>query len=259
MSAWQRAGGCLRAHRHEVRRLAAAEVCLLLMLTGTGALLQSCLRRAQVLGSPGTAPAGAWEVWLAVCMAAALLVLTPMQVQCAWILGEMTGVLDGDDLGFLRSSRSFWLWRKMLAARLLLTLRLLLSLLPALLAWAAAGTVRRLMPAQEEGIFALLTAAHLMLAGAGLLMLPLRVLGIWLALPLSFLKMPHRRTGEIVRNAALLSRRRSGAVLLRRLLCLPLLMLPPAAAVLLPRLAASELLWANRRWVRCCGRAQMRL
>lgn len=259
MNVWRRAGSCLRVHKRSAGILAAAELCLLLMLTGTGYFLQQSLLHGNLLGSLSSAPAGGWELWLGGCLLTAVLVLTPVRVQSAWMLGEMTGVLDENDIGFLQCSGNLWLWRRMLAARLLLTGRLLLSLLPAVTAWTAGGVLMRLMPVWRDGFPALLAAAHLRAAGIGLLALPLRVLGAWLALPFCFLKTPHRSARETVRNAVRLSRHHSGMLLLRRGICLPLLLVPPAAFLLLPRLAASELLWASRRWTRCCGSQQMRL
>ena len=259
MSAWQRAGSCLRANRRGVRILAAAELSLSTMLLLTGWILQRMMQDRHLLGSAGTGRICGWDLWLSGFLLAALLTLTPIRVQSAWILGEMTGVLDDNDTGFLRCSRNTSLWGKMLAARLLIAAGLLLSLLPTAAAWTAAGIIWRLMPLWHDAYPALLAAAHLLLAGAGLLMLPLRVLRAWLALPLCFLKTPHRSAGDIVRNALLLSRHAGGRLLLCRGILLPLMLVPPAAALFLPRLAASELLWANRRWSRCCGGQQMRL
>ena len=259
MNAWRCAGVYLREERRCVRMLSAADILPMVLMTCAGWYLQIMLCRGGFLSSLQDSPAGTWELWLSLYLLTVLLVTTPIQVQSAWLLGEITGVLDADDIGFLRCSSYFWLWRRMFAVRLLLLCRLLMSFLPACVCMAAAGLVLHLIPPEQDALFALMTGAHLLLAAAGLLILPARELGVWLALPMSFLKLPHKTAAEIVRNARRLSRCHSAGILLRRAICFPLLMVPPVAFFLLPHLRAAELIWAERRWQQCGCRSLMRL
>lgn len=248
MSGWKAAGYRLRPYRRQAWIPAAAELMLLSAALVTGACVQQQLAGAGVLAPDRLAGGGSlWELFLPLCLLTSAAALTPLHVQRAWICGEISGVLDADDLGFLQASSSLWLWGRYLAVRLAWVSLTGLSFLPGFAALTLARAVMQTAAAEPDAFPALLTAAHLLLSAAGSLLLPMRLLAAGTALPFCFLKTPHLRVRDILSDAFKCSRKHWFFLSGRRILLFPLLMLPPFSLHLSPRLLTAEMIEASRR------------
>lgn len=189
-----------------------------------------------------------WDIFLPACLTAAAIALTPLRMQSAWTLGGISGILDGNDLGFLACSGTLWLWSKALAVRLLSGLLLILSVLPSLLLYTAAKSIWLMVPEAGDSLLYLLTVLHLGMAAAIAAILPLRAAAAETALPYAFMKQPHVSVFRIIRLAFRLSRRQTAGIVLLRLLTAPFLILPFTAVPVLPVLLTAEQLRCERAW-----------
>lgn len=240
MTGWKRAGRCLEGHAAETAVPVLAELFIAVIMLIAGGFLQHCLTEAGLLCGGGGV--GLTDLWLPGCLLAGMLAQTPLMVTRTRLLAELTGVLTEDDRGFLGCCTDWWLWLRLIRVRLRLAGMLLLSVLPSFLLLTAARTVLLLSVGREEAILPLMTAVHLLLAGIGTVLLPLRVTAAAAAMPLCFLKNPHEPAKAVLREAFAVSRRNAPRLVLRRAVILPAILFPPAAVTLLPRLRAAELL-----------------
>ena len=194
----------------------------------------------------GELPAGKQElIRLPLWMLFAASAATPLQMHRSWIYAETAGILDADDLGFLRCSSNFWLWGRLLVLRLLTVSLLLLSVLPGMVLLTAAKVIWLRTPLAQDALFPLLTAAHVMLSGLAAFLLPVRVYAALLTLPYAFLKLPHLRVREIVGAAFAYSRGHTLRLVCRRLRYLPEMLFPVTAVKILPRICTAELIEAE--------------
>ena len=190
MTGWKRAGRCLEGHAAETAVPVLAELFIAVIMLIAGGFLQHCLTEAGLLCGGGGI--GLTDLWLPGCLLAGMLAQTPLMVTRTRLLAELTGVLTEDDRGFLGCCTDWWLWLRLIRVRLRLAGMLLLSVLPSFLLLTAARTVLLLSVGREEAILPLMTAVHLLLAGIGTVLLPLRVTAAAAAMPLCFLKNPHQ-------------------------------------------------------------------
>lgn len=192
-----------------------------------------------------------WDVFLLCGMLTAVLALTPLRMQSAWVLGGLSGILGRNDLGFLACCGNVWLWSRAIAVRLLAGGLLILSAVPSLLFYAAAKGIWLLIPAEGDSLLPLLTVLHLSIPAASGIFLPLRVLAAETALPYAYLKEPHAPAFRVIAQAFRLTRAQTAGILMMRLLTLPFLLLPFTAVPVLPVLLTAEQLR--------CARAQRHL
>ena len=174
-------------------------------------------------------------------MTAAALVQLPLRIQTDRQIGKLTAALDGCDLGFLRLSSNVWLWLRAVPVQLLAGLLSLLAWIPAFVLLTAAKAVWQTVPPDTESILPLLGVLHLLLLAAAAVFLPMRVYAVSAALPLSFLKYPHRSACFVLRDAFRRTKHRTLRILAGRLLCLPMILLPPVGVIVLPRMLAAEM------------------
>lgn len=192
------------------------------------------------------------DVFLPCVLLLMMLIQLPLHIQTDRQLGELTGTLDGSDIGFLRLSRMPWLWARAAAARLLAGIAGLLAWLPALALFAAARCVFLSAAPDTESLPLLLIVLHLLLLSAAAVFFPLRVYAASAALPLCFLKNPHKSAFFVLHDACRRTKHRTFHILTRRLLYLPLILLLPVGVVMLPRLLAAEM---QESAAHPCGRA----
>ena len=220
----------LKSHRGSAALIGAARYLTAVLCAAAGVLSQ---RAVQAL--PQVQP---WFPAAALLTAAAA--LTPLRIQSDWQIGRLTGTLDENDLGFLACSSSLRLWCKAIRLRVLVSVLLVISLLPACLLYAAARGVWLTAPLLTEGMLPVLTVLHLGFLAAVSLWLPLRVCAASAAVPFCCLKTPHHASAGILRAAFRLSRGQTAEIVLMRLRIAPLLLLPFPAIGLLPVLLAAE-------------------
>lgn len=227
------------------RRSAAVLGCARLLLHITcllsAAILQKLLQNSRILPGDNVSPMpNRGDLFLAVSLLAALLACTPLRMQSDWQIGRLAGTLDGNDLGFLAQSGSFWLWCRATGTRLLMQIVILLSALPALLLGAAAKCIWLMIPPDDEGLLPLLTVLHFGFLAAAAVLLPLRCLAASSALPYCYLKAPHESALRILRRAFRYSRGQTGSILLSRAIMMPMMLFPFTAVRTIPVLLASE-------------------
>lgn len=248
MSAMRKAAALTHGHAAETAVPVLCELAVGLALLIAGGFLQRCMTDAGLLKASDFAGGlSLWDLWLPGCLLAGITAQTPLAVTRSRMLAELAGVLGADDLGFLRCCTEWWLWGSMLRVRLLGALLLGLSCVPPFLLLTAAGTVLRLSVGTGEAVLPLMTAVHLLLAGLGMMLLPLRVIAAQGALPYCWLKNPHHTARAVLRHAFAVSRAHAVRSGVRRLVLLPLMLLPPAAISVMPRLRTAELLEARRQ------------
>ena len=245
MSGMRRAKRCIKGHAAETAVPVLCELIIGLAALIAGGLLQRCMTDSGLLNADAlTGGLSLWDLWLPGCVLAGIVAQTPMTVTRSRILAELCGVLDADDLGFLRCCTEPWLWGRMLLLRLCSAVALAAACVPAWLLLTASGTVLRLSVGMEEAILPLMTAVHLLLGGLGTLLLPLRVIAAQAALPYCFLKNPHHPAKHLLAEAFARTAAHPLRTALRRLICVPVTLLPPAAIAFLPRVHAAELIEA---------------
>ena len=240
MSAWQTACASLRGKHGDV-----------LLIGGTRTLLSwlclifcvwAELRLHRLLEMPVISGwLSAEDLFLISVLAAAALIQLPLRIQTDRQIGRLTASLDGCDLGFLRLSSNVWLWARAVPVRLLAGLLGLLAWLPSFLLLTAAKSLWQTVPPDTESILPLLGVLHLLLFAAAALFLPLRMYAVSAALPLSFLKSPHRSAFFVLHDAFRRTKHCTFRIIAGRLLCFPLILLPPFGVIVLPRLLAAEM------------------
>ena len=265
MRVWHEAAVRLRDSPREAMLLGAARVIPQAVWLCLGMWMQHVLGERGLLRQADFAgKAGAWDLFLAGTVLAALAGLTPLRLQTDWQLGRISGVLDKNDLGFLAQSKARWLWGRAIAVRFCAGCVMIAAVLPCCIAAAAAKTVWLLLPADGEELLPLTAVLHLILLAGISLLLPLRVYAARTVLPFCFLKQPHASPVRILRLAFVLTRRQTLRILAQRICSLPLLVMPFAGLYAVSVLYCAEQVRAARCWRhmqprRRTGFAQMEL
>ena len=184
------------------------------------------------------------DLFLLCCLFTAALVQMPLRVQTDRQIGLRTGTLDPSDLGFLRLSSPLWLWGRALPVYSLHGLLFVLSWLPSPALLTAAKALWMQIPPDLEGLLPLLGVLHLGILSLAALWMPCRLSAAAAALPLAYLKNPHRSACFVLRDAIHRTKHRTAEILLRRLLLLPAVLLFPVGAAVYPRILAADMLTA---------------
>lgn len=215
----------------------------LMLLYMIGAVIQRMLGQSALL--PADAYTGAitpWDCFLPVMLLGSAVITAPLRNGTDRWVGTVTGVLNECDCGFLDCSGTGWLWARRVGVTLFAHIMWLLGCLPSLLLFFGAGICIRYAASLADSFIALLTALHLLVGGFLLLILPLRLWCSMAALPLCYLKQPHRSVFALWRFSLRCTKGIWGRLLGNRLLTLPMLLLPFYGFIAFPRLLASEML-----------------
>lgn len=158
-----------------------------------------------------------------------------------WI-GETTGILTVCDLGFLDCSSRLWLWRKRVGVSLLANALLIVSCLPSLLLAMGALATLHLSASTADGTLHLLLPVHLLMGAVLLMMLPIRLYFAAAALPLCYLKQPHRSAFTVWRYTLYCTKGICGKLLYNRLRFAVSLLIPFRWFSAYPAMLAAEML-----------------
>lgn len=158
-----------------------------------------------------------------------------------WI-GETTGILTACDLGFLDCSGHFWLWRRRVGVTVLAYALLIVSCLPSLLLAMGALVTLHLSANTADGTLHLLLPIHLLMGAVLLMILPIRLYFAAAALPLCYLKQPHRSAFTVWRYALYCTKGICGKLLCNRLRFAVSLLIPFRWFSAYPALLAAEML-----------------
>lgn len=184
------------------------------------------------------------DLFLLCCLFTAAPVQLPLRLQTDRQIGLRTGTLNESDLGFLRLSSPLWLWGRALPVYWLHGLLLALSWLPSPALLTAAKALWMQIPPDTESLLPLLGVLHLGMLSLAAVWLPCRCFSAAAALPLAYLKNPHRSACFVLRDAFRRTRHRTAEILLRRLLLLPAVLFFPAGIAVYPRILAADMLAA---------------
>ncbi len=245
-TAFAQARGALRPYARQAAMISAGSTILYMLLWMIGILAERSISRL------GTAlmlppPLQFSDLLLPLVLAGALSVRALYRNRIDEQIGGMTGVLTDCDLGFLACSGRFWLWRRRMAVNLLGDTLLLLSFLPSVLLLSAALLTLQLAAAAGDATLHLMLLLQLLMGAILLLVLPLRICCAMAAVPLCYLKQPHRSAWRVWRYAMLCTKGLCGRLLRNRIHCTVCIILPVYWFLAYPQLLATEMLLCSQK------------
>lgn len=239
----QQAHTALLPYRRQGAILTAIWCILLMLLYMIGAVIQQMLSRYALLPADtytgGITP---WDGLLPLMLFFAIVITAPLRNGTDRWICTVTGVLTECDCGFLDCSSTGWLWARRIGVTLFANLMWICGCIPSLLLFGCTGICIRYSASLTDSFLPLLTALHLLIGGFLLLILPLRLWCAMAALPLCYLKQPHRSAITLWRFSFRCTKDIWGTLLCNRLLTFPTLLLPVYGFIAFPKLLASEML-----------------
>lgn len=242
-SAFAQARIALRLHAREAAVISAGTTILYMLLWMVGVLIE----RGTVSWTPALPfPIRFPDLLLPVLLIGAAAVLSLYRNRVDEQIGAMTGVLTECDLGFLACSGRFWLWRRRMAVHLLAYTLLILAFVPSVILLVAAILTLQLAAAVGDATLHLILLLHLLMGAVLLLVLPLRIWCAMAAVPLCYLKQPHRSVWTVWHYAMLCTKGICGKLLRNRVRCAACIILPVYWFSAYPQLLATEMLMCSQ-------------
>ncbi len=245
-AAFAQARGALRPYARQAAMISAGSTILYMLLWMVGVLAERGISRLEpVFALPF--PLRWADLLLPLLLMGSLSVLTAYRNRVDEQIGRMTGLLTECDLGFLACSGRFWLWRRRMAVGLLGGTLLILSFAPSILLLSATLMTLRLAAAVGDATLHLFLLLQLLTGAILLLVLPLRVCCTMAAVPLCFLKQPHRSAWRVWGYAMGCTKGICGRLLHNRIRCAVCIILPVYWFSGYPQLLASEMLLCSQK------------
>ncbi len=238
IQAFQRANHLLRPYARQTAVITTASFILSVWLALMGSLLEHITKDpfAYEQGMHYT------DAFLVFSVAAGITIVAGFRNHTDRWLGEATGILTACDLGFLECSSRFWLWRRRTAVTLWAYTLLLLSCLPSLLLLMGAFFTLHHSAGAPDGTLHFILLIHLLIGACLLALLPIRMHLTMAALPLCYLKQPHKSPLTVWRYALQCTAGICGKLLYNRLLFTASFLIPFHWFSAYPCLIAAEML-----------------
>ncbi len=240
----RQAANSLQPYARQAAMISAGNCILYMLLWMAALLIERGTAGFPVFPASDALQSG--DLLLPVFLILAAMILAAFRNRSDRKIGCITGVLTECDLGFLGCCNSFWLWRRRVTVNILANLVLILSFLPSIASLSAAMFALQFAAAASDATLHLLLILHLLTAAILLLILPLRVRCGMSAIPLCYLKQPHRPAWVIWHYAMLCTRGICGTLLRNRLLCIARIILPVYWFSAYPHLLATEMLLCSQ-------------
>lgn len=244
-SAFAQARTALRLHAREAAVISAGTAILYMLLWMIGILIE-CRTFSLTAALPLPSPIRFSDLLLPLLLIGAASVLSLYRNRVDAQIGEMTGVLTECDLGFLACNSQFWLWWRRMAVHLLANILLLLAFVPSVTLLSAAILTLQLAAAVGDAALHLILLLHLLMGAVLLLVLPLRIWCAMAAVPLCYLKQPHRSVWTVWHYAMLCTKGICGKLLRNRLRCAACILFPGYWFSAYPQLLATEMLLCSQ-------------
>lgn len=245
ISAFSQARNALRLHEKEAAVISAGTTILYMLLWMIGTLIEQAISPLSV-AIPLPLPIHLADLLLPLLLIGAACVVSLYRNRVDEQIGSITGVLTECDLGFLACSGRFWLWQRRMSVLLLANTLLILAFVPSMLLLTAAMLTLQLATTVGDATLHLMLLLHLLTGAILLLVLPLRIWCAMAAIPLCYLKQPHRSVWAIWHYAMLCTKGICGKLLQNRVRCAACIILPVYWFSAYPQRLATEMLLCSQ-------------